>query len=69
MRRRDVAGEAANDAGLQVDHEGVAEAFVHEGHALVIRREVGTLTEMGKHFHVLRKGIERIALLSLGKKN
>ncbi len=58
-RARDGAGEAADRARLEVDHERVAEALRHEGHAPVVGREVGPLAEVGQHLHVRRQAIER----------
>ncbi len=47
-----IAGEAADDASLELEFEGVAEALVHEGNALIVGREVGALTEVSEDFDV-----------------
>lgn len=61
-----IAGEAANDARLQVNFERVSEAFVHESDVLVVWREVGALTEVSKYLDVRGQRIDGAALLSLG---
>jgi len=61
------AGDAADRAGLQVDHKRVTKAFVHERNALVVGRDVGSLAKVRQHLDILGEMIEWITVLSLPK--
>jgi hypothetical protein len=60
-RTRHIARQAADLARLQVDDERIAEALRHERHALIIRRDVGTLAEVSQRFDVCRQLVELTA--------
>ena len=70
MRRKappgTIARQAADDARLQIENEGVAEALVHESDSAVIGRDVGSLAEVGEDFDIRRQMFQRIARLALG---
>src|SRR6185503_4171182 len=58
-------GDAADNAGLQVNDERIAEAFIHESNTLIVGRDVGPLTEVGQHLNVFRQMVKGIAGLPL----
>jgi hypothetical protein len=67
-RAGDIAGQAADDARLQIDDKRVAEALVHEGHALIVGRDVGSLSEMSQNLDVGWKRIQRVSRFALGER-
>jgi hypothetical protein len=58
-------GQAADDAGLEIHHHGVAEAFRHERDPLAVRRDVGALAEMRDLLNVGRQLVQLASGLSL----
>ena len=58
---RHIAGQALNDARLQVDHHGVAKTLGHECDTLVVGRNVRAFPEMGQNLDIRRQMIERAA--------
>jgi hypothetical protein len=65
-RPRHIAGQACNHPCFQVNQHRIAETFVHECDPLVIRRNIGALSEVSKHLNVLRQVLDRILPLSFG---
>jgi hypothetical protein len=60
-----IAGKATDDPALEIDDEGVAEAFCHEGNPLVVGREVGPFAEICEDLDVPGQVVEWAALFSL----
>jgi len=52
---------------FEIYDECIAETFVHEGNALVIRGDIGALAEMREHLDVSGKVIEGVSCLSLSE--
>ena len=50
-----VAGQASDNARLQINHHGVAETLRHKRDALVIGRDVGALAKVREYFNILRQ--------------
>src|SRR5207302_3499991 len=55
---RQIAGQALNNARIQVQHHGVTKTLCHERDTLVIRRYVRTFTEMGQNLNIRRQMLE-----------
>src|SRR3954469_10158356 len=46
-RARHIAGQAGNDARLQVNQHGIPKALRHKRHTLIIGRDIGSLPKVG----------------------
>jgi hypothetical protein len=58
---RHVAGQALNDAGLQVHYHAVAKTLRHERYPLIVRGNVCAFTEMSQNLDVGWQMFKRIA--------
>jgi hypothetical protein len=47
------AGEASNNASLQIYDEGIAEAFCHKRDALIVGRIIRAFPKVSEDLHVL----------------